>query len=212
MTPFKKKTELIWLESTDSTNAELRRQLDRLDNLSVIATVEQTAGRGQGSHTWYASPGKNLTFSMLLRFPESGPMYLEASDALLLTCVASLSIRSYLEEKRISAGIKWPNDIWVDGRKICGMLIENRLEGSRIKESIIGIGLNINETGWPAELPNPVSLTELTGEQYDIRKELEILSKTIRRRYNQLGSPDGRTALQEEFGKYMFRLDGEQQS
>ncbi len=139
-------------------------------------------------------------------------MYLEASDALLLTCVASLSIRSYLEEKGISAGIKWPNDIWVDGRKICGMLIENRLEGSRIKESIIGIGLNINETGWPAELPNPVSLTELTGEQYDIRKELEILSKTIRRRYNQLGSPDGRTALQEEFGKYMFRLDGEQQS
>ena len=106
MTPFKKKTELIWLESTDSTNAELRRQLDRLDNLSVIATVEQTAGRGQGSHTWYASPGKNLTFSLLLRFPESGPMYLEASDALLLTCVASLSIRRYLEEKGISAGIK----------------------------------------------------------------------------------------------------------
>ena len=80
MTPFKKKTELIWLESTDSTNAELRRQLDRLDNLSVIATVEQTAGRGQGSHTWYASPGKNLTFSLLLRFPESGLMPPGRSD------------------------------------------------------------------------------------------------------------------------------------
>lgn len=212
MTPFEEMTEVLWLDSIDSTNAEVRRRLPDLDNLSIIATIEQTAGRGQGSHTWYATPGKNLTFSLLLKFPESGAMSLEASDALLLTCVASLSIRSYLEEKGVAAGIKWPNDIWVNGRKICGMLIENRLDGSRIKESIIGIGLNINETGWPQELPNPVSLSELTGKVYDIKEELDTLASIICRRYDQLGSPDGRLSLQEEFGKYMFRLDAEPQS
>ena len=70
----------------------------------------------------------------------------------------------------------------------------------------MGIGLNLNETGWPAELPNPVSLTELTGKRYRLQSELKRLQKAICRRFDLLATPDGRKSLQEEFGKYMFRL------
>ena len=142
MTPFKKKTELIWLESTDSTNAELRRQLDRLDNLSVIAAEGQSAGRGQGDHTWFASPGKNITATVVLK-----PENLDAGDYLFVTRVTTLALLSYLRERGVKARIKWPNDIWVDDRKICGILIENILDGSRMKACLLGLGLNIDEEG-----------------------------------------------------------------
>lgn len=207
MEPSDAGAKILWLETADSTNSELRRHIPELDNLSIIATREQTAGRGQGTHTWYASPGKNLTFSILYRFGENCP--LAASDAILITQVTTLALRDYLLGHGVQARIKWPNDIWVRDRKICGILIENTLETGMVRESIVGIGLNLNERGWPPELPNPVSLCELTGREYTPEKELEALHKEIRRRFGQLASPDGRCSLQEEFGKYMFRLPEE---
>jgi BirA family biotin operon repressor/biotin-[acetyl-CoA-carboxylase] ligase len=198
---------IFWLESTDSTNYALRARLRELDNLSIVAAREQTAGRGQGTHTWFATPGRNLTFSILYRFGETCP--LAAADAILITQVTTLALRDYLLAHGVEARIKWPNDIWVGDRKICGILIENSLEGASVRESIVGIGLNLNETGWPAELPNPVSLTELTGQRYDTQEELERLHKAICRRFGLLATPDGRKSLQEEFGKYMFRLHEE---
>ncbi len=177
------------------------------DNLSVVAARGQTAGRGQGDHRWHSTPGENLTFSILYRF--EGPFALAASDALLITQVTTLGLRDYLLGHGVQARIKWPNDIWVGDRKICGILIENILEGNRILAGIVGIGLNLNERDWPAALPNPVSLYELTGRTYEPETELPRLSKAICRRFGQLASTDGRTALQEEFGKCMFRLHGE---
>ena len=198
---------IFWLESTDSTNYALRARLDGLDNLSIIAAKAQTAGRGQGMHTWYATPGRNLTFSILYRFGEACPLV--AADAILITQVTTLALRDYLLAHGVEARIKWPNDIWVGDRKICGILIENKLEGASIRESIVGIGLNLNETGWPAELPNPVSLGELTGKRYRLQPELKRLQKAICRRFGLLATPDGRKSLQEEFGKYVFRLHEE---
>lgn len=136
---------------------------------------------------------------------------LNASDALLITCVTTLGIRDYLLTRGITARIKWFNDIWVGDRKICGILIENILEGSRITKSIVGIGLDVNETGWPSELPNPVSMKELTGKTYNLDEEMIALHKAICQRYDQLGSDTGRKQLQEEFEKYMFRLPSAQQ-
>ena len=204
MEPSDRCPRILWMESADSTNSELRRRLADCDNLSVVAARSQTAGRGQGSHSWYASPGKNLTFSVLYRF--EGAFTLAAADALLITQITTLAIRDYLSGYGISAGIKWPNDIWVDGRKICGILIENTVESGFIRESIVGIGINLNETAWPAELPNPVSLYELTHRFYLPEVELQRLEKEIRRRFGFLATPDGRTSLQEEFGKHMFML------
>ena len=204
MEPSDACAHILWLETADSTNSELRRRIAGLDNLSIVAAREQTAGRGQGTHTWFSSPGRNLTFSILYRF---GDAYaLAASDAILITQVTTLAIRDYLLGHGVRARIKWPNDIWVEDRKICGILIENTLESGMVRESIVGIGLNLNETGWPPELPNPVSLRELTGREYAPDAELTALEIEIRRRFGLLASPDGRCSLQEEFGRFMFRL------
>ena len=197
---------ILWLDTAASTNSELRERMSGLENLSVVAARAQTAGRGQGTHTWHASPGQNLTFSILYRF--EGPYALAAADTLLITQVTTLALRDYLLGHGVQARIKWPNDIWVGERKICGILIENMLEGAAVRASIVGIGLNLNETGWPAELPNPVSLRELTGRVYDPGEELRRVQKEIRRRFGCLAEADGRTSLQEEFGKYLFKLPG----
>ena len=206
MEPSQAGGQILWLDTVDSTNSELRKRISGFDNLSIIATREQTAGRGQGTHTWYATPGKNLTFSILYRF--EGAYALAASDALLITQVTTLALRDYLLGHGVRARIKWPNDIWVEDRKICGILIENTIVEGQIRASIVGIGLNLNETGWPAELPNPVSLYELTGKHFDPEAELVRLENEIRHRFGQLASFGGRISLQEEFGKFMFRLPG----
>ncbi|MBO4670304.1 MAG: biotin--[acetyl-CoA-carboxylase] ligase [Bacteroidales bacterium] len=201
MTPRQSPGNIIWLETAESTNKTLREGLEHYDNLSVVAAREQTAGRGQGAHTWHSAKGMNLTFSMLFK-----PTELLAEDMILITCATTLGIRDYLLEKGIEARIKWPNDIWVGERKICGTLIENILDGLRIRLSIIGIGFNLNETDWPADLPNPVSLSNLTGERYEPEAELELLVEKIRRRFAMTDNNDGRSVLQEEFGKNHFRL------
>ena len=206
MKPLQAETGIIWVESSKSTNSELRRRIDSLDNLSVIAAAEQTAGRGQGDHSWFSSPRTNLTFSMLLRFGPGFPVTLGASEAVTVTHIAALAVRDYLLTKGIDSRIKWPNDIWVGDRKICGMLIENSSCGGRLVCSIAGIGLNVNESSWPAELPNPVSMKELLGKSYVLTDELVELVRRLRARYSQAASVEGRLALDEEFGKYVFRL------
>ena len=192
---------IIWYDELDSTNNEARRVLDALDNLSVIAAVGQSAGRGQGDHTWFASPGKNITATIVLK-----PENLSAGDYLFVTRVTTLALLSYLREHGVQARIKWPNDIWVEDRKICGILIENIIDGNRMKACLIGIGLNINEEGWPENLPNPVSLKELTGKEYDVRHELQLLVGQISSHSEMLLSSDGRNYLEQEFARYVFRL------
>lgn len=210
MAPLSEASKIIWLESTVSTNYELRQRKDSLDNLSIIATHCQTAGRGQGDHSWHSTPGRNLTFSILLRFPLEGVFSLKVSDMLLITELTTLAIKDYLRGKGIEARIKWPNDIWVEEKKICGILIENILQGSMISESIVGIGLNVNEDNWPAELPNPVSVKQLTEKEYILEDELSCLHKKICRRFEQLSSECGRKSLDCEFTESMFKLHEEQ--
>ena len=193
---------IIWLESTDSTNLELRRRLGQSGNLTVIAAEMQSAGRGQGEHTWHSAPGQNLTFSILLRH-----RCLKASDALAVTSIMALGIRDYLQAKGIEPWIKWPNDIWVGEKKICGILVENSIHSGMIEFSIVGVGLDLNQTDWPAELPNPVSLKDLTGRQYDTREELRQLSDALAGRSAQASSPEGTAEIIEEFGRVVVRLD-----
>ena len=201
MTPSQRHADILWLDVTDSTNRYLREASERCDNLSVVAAREQTSGRGQGTHTWHSQSGMNLLFSILYK-----PEKLQAKDMILITCATTLGILDYLGTKGVKARIKWPNDIWVDDRKICGILIENKLDGDLIRQSIIGIGFNLNQDEWPEELPNPVSLRQLTGDRYELADELEQLVEKIRRRFASVGDRDGESNLQEEFGKYVFRL------
>lgn len=200
-----------WLDTTDSTNSDIRRGLDGLANLSVIAARFQSAGRGQGTHTWLSPKDENLTFSILLRFGEGGIPVLAAKDVVRITQVATLSIHDYLASEGIESRIKWPNDVWVNDRKICGMLIENILDGADVSHSIIGIGINMNQVSFDPSLPNPVSLRMLTGRYYDLKDSLDSIYEMICRRVALLSCPDGYNELEMDFNKYLFHLDRSRQ-
>lgn len=195
-------SNICWLKDTDSTNNELRRRLDQSGDLTIIAAEMQSAGRGQGDHTWHSAPGQNLTFSILLRH-----RCLKASDALAVTSIMALGIRDYLRAEGVEPWIKWPNDIWVGDRKICGILVENTIHGGAIEFSIVGVGLDLNQTDWPSELPNPVSLKELTGREYDTHEELRKLSEALARRSARVSVPGGAAEIMEEFNTVVVRLD-----
>ena len=155
-----KKHDIIWLDTTDSTNEEARRRISDIDNLSVVSAYRQTAGRGQRGNTWSSSPGENLTFSIVIKYGhEHGQVLpMRACDQFSVSEAAALAVVDLLASYNIEAKIKWPNDIYAGDNKICGILIENSLKGMEIDWSIIGIGLNVNQTVFDVSLPNPISM------------------------------------------------------
>ena len=150
---MKNNPDIIWLDNAESSNDEARKAIDTLDNLSVVAVRCQTAGRGQGTNSWVSAPGENLTFSVVLKDPD-----ISASEVVAISQITALSVVDFLSKHGIEAKIKLPNDIYVRSKKICGILIENSLCGNKIKWSIVGIGINVNQTIFPSSLPNPTSM------------------------------------------------------
>lgn len=163
--------QCIHLDETSSTNLWLSEHGGN-DDIVVWADY-QTTGHGCGTNTWESERGKNLTFSVLLH-----PTNLEAHRQFHISMAASLAVVDALANYTTGLSIKWPNDIYWHDRKICGILIENRLTGTMIKESIIGIGLNINQEHFVSDAPNPVSLRQILG--YETPRE-EILKKVLER-------------------------------
>ncbi|MGM9735937.1 MAG: biotin--[acetyl-CoA-carboxylase] ligase [Candidatus Cryptobacteroides sp.] len=166
------KHSILWLDNVDSTNLEARRRISDIDNLSVLSARTQTKGRGQRGNSWVSSPGENLTFSIVLKFGGHHSQQMQAYDQFAISQMAALSVVDFLAEHGIEAEIKWPNDIYVDNRKICGMLIENSLNGGWLSWSIIGIGINVNQTDFPETLVNPTSMALQTGQKYDVESLL----------------------------------------
>lgn len=203
-----KRADIIWLEEVDSTNSEARRHISDIDNLSVVSALSQSQGRGQMGNTWSSAPGENLTFSIVMK-PE-GLDAIRARDQFVLSEAAALTIVEFLSGHDIQAEIKWPNDIYVGNRKICGMLIENSLRGDTISHSIIGIGLNVNQRNFDINLPNPTSMAILSGIGTDIRKALEEITDTFRSICEtMLASSEGRTRLRSLYLSRLWRLDEE---
>ena len=164
---------IIWLESVDSTNNEAKRRIDGLSDMSVIAAYEQTAGRGQREKIWLSDPGKNLTASIILK--GEGPILnrVKPENQFVISEMISKTMVNLLADYGVVARIKWPNDIYVGDKKICGILIEHTLRGLSIIHSIIGIGLNVNQTEFDESLPNPTSLVlETKIDQFDLNELL----------------------------------------
>jgi BirA family biotin operon repressor/biotin-[acetyl-CoA-carboxylase] ligase len=142
---------------------------------TVIMAESQYAGRGQQQNKWNSEPGKNLTFSLLLY-----PTFLPVTNQFDLTRIISLGVHDALEP--ILGGrlkIKWPNDIYYGDKKLGGMLIENSLQGSQIKQSIIGIGLNVNQAQFPDWVPNPASVKQILQQDYDLKTLLSDICRNI---------------------------------
>ena len=122
---------------------------------------------------WLSSPGKNLTFSIVLKFDDSQSQNFNQSD---INDIISLTIVELLSNYGINARIKYPNDIYVGDKKISGILIEHSLRGEKMVNSIIGVGLNVNQQQFDISLPNPTSMISETGsKEIDLRTLLEDL-------------------------------------
>ena len=171
-----------YIKNIDSTSTELRRRMsaEELPHGYCISADFQTAGHGQATNHWESEDGKNLLFSLLLR-----PSVIPASEQFVITEIVTLAIINALQDyirQRIT--IKWPNDIYVGDKKLCGILIENALCGPTIDTCIVGIGININQELFTSNAPNPISLKQLNGRDNDREEIFEEIYQNILRYYD----------------------------
>ena len=208
---------IVKLDSVESTNKYCEAlDLAEVEDFTCYWALEQTAGIGQRGNHWEAEAGKNLTFSLVLH-----PIFLLAERQFKLTEALSLALIDFLsplapqgrrpqfipplsrgggrkpEGFHLSPSIKWPNDIYVGNRKICGTLVSTHLTTQAIKQSsnqaiissaICGIGLNVNQTVFPDWVPNPTSLALLSGKEFELEPLLKSLLSCIEKRYCNLKS------------------------
>ena len=191
-------------KETDSTNNRLAQLCDR-ENIKEFTTLlvdKQTAGKGQRGNSWEAEPDKNLLFSFVIF-----PVFLEAKQQFLISQIVSLAIKEELDTYTTDISIKWPNDIYWKDKKICGMLIENDLMGRNISQSIAGVGININQEVFHSSAPNPVSLFQITGKQYDIFNILEHIMLRIQIYYDLL-QKNNTALITAQYERSLFRKEG----
>jgi BirA family biotin operon repressor/biotin-[acetyl-CoA-carboxylase] ligase len=179
--------QLIELESVDSTNnyAMARIHEGLASDGMVYLTHHQLAGKGQRGKTWISEPGQNLTISLVIK-----PSHLNLNQQFLFSAAIALAIidlvRGFHDK---NWKIKWPNDIYWSDRKAGGILIENVIAGQTWSWAVVGIGLNLNQSYFPLEIPNAVSISQITGAKYKpveiaraltplIRERISILRKT----------------------------------
>ena len=198
---------LIKLDRLASTNDYLREQLSNFKPLaegSAIMATEQFQGKGQRGNIWRSEPGKNLTLSILLY-----PSFLAISKQFFLNVAISLGIAKWLQtQTKAQITVKWPNDIMANEQKICGILIENQIKKDSISSSIIGMGININQTDFPAEISHKVcSLKKLLQKSDDICIEnlLPELFYYLETQYDRLMAGDGTELLKDYNSILMWR-------
>ena len=204
-------------DSLESTNRYCEAlDLARVEDFTCYWALEQTAGIGQRGNHWHAAPGENLTFSLVLH-----PTFLPAARQFRLTQALSLGVIDLIERieaiDRINSidsitsiasilsipSIKWPNDIYVAGKKLCGTLVSTRLQCDALASAVCGIGLNVNEREFPDWVPHPTSLSLLTDKRYDLESLLRQLLDCIEKRYNDLKSGQD---PQEEYLSHLMNL------
>lgn len=195
------------LEEATSTNTLLTTWIkeENVPEGSILVARRQTQGRGQKGNSWHSLPYENLTFSMVLY-----PLAIHVTEQFVLSQLTALAVREVLLDKYTDISIKWPNDIYAGDRKIAGILIENNLNGKQIASCILGIGLNVNQAVFPEELPNPVSLYQLTGKKEELSQLLQALQTAIYTRYQfLLAQPDkAKEQIHSEFCQALYRKEG----
>ncbi len=194
------KFKLKLLDEATSTN-DVLKELARLQTEEglVVYAKSQTAGRGQMGNSWEAEAGQNLTFSLLL-----APVFLKAEEQIWLNMAICLALRDMLSRHLENVNIKWPNDIYVDDKKIAGLLIENNLQSGYIRCSIIGIGINVNQVDFNNRSATSFMLEKLIPS--DLMDLLTQLLEDIEQRYVQLEMKQYKF-IQWEYLKHLYRKD-----
>ena len=164
---------------TASTNDDARDE--KYHEGDVVWADFQTAGRGQRGHVWHSQKGENLTFSVVLE-----PLFVPIAEQFLVSEVVALSLVDMLAEYGIEAKIKWTNDIYVGDKKLVGILIEHSLAPKSLRRTIVGVGINVNQTEFDSALPNPVSMAQLLGKKLDAEGILKCFLKHLQLNYELL--------------------------
>ena len=175
---------------------------------SVFLAEEQTAGRGRGAHSWQSPRSTGIYCSVVLR-PALPP-----SEALVLALAAGLAVRAAIEQvdSRVSPDLKWPNDVLIDGKKVCGVLTEMNAEVTRVRYVVVGIGINVNQQSFPKELEGEAtSLRMTTGSDWSRVELTAALLKSLDREYRQLvEQPDARQSILRRFAEQSSWVRGKQ--
>ena len=194
---------IIRVKVVDSTNNYLKKLVhdEHPEEGSMVITKFQSAGRGQMGNGWASKAGKNLLLSLLI-YPDN----LLANEQFIISRMASLAVKNCLDQFVDDIRIKWPNDIYWKDKKIAGMLIENDVQGRYIQNSVIGIGININQPSFPEDLPNPVSLRQITGTENDIDNIADIFVREFFLLYREF--QDGKTTqIEDEYMLDLYRVN-----
>ncbi len=193
----------IFLEKVDSTQTYATQLVAKTSPIegTCIRTDYQSAGKGQiGSH-WHSEAGRNLLCSYILY-----PSFVPLDDVYYLNIISSLALVDLCKDLGIIATIKWPNDIYVDHKKLAGILVQNILQGSNIKATIMGIGINVNEIIFPESLPNPTSIKLIIGQEIELKSLHQILSENLEKYYLKL--KEGLfTEVWEQYHQYLYKKD-----
>lgn len=193
--------EISEYDELSSTNTEAGRYpAGELKDRSVVLTYRQTQGRGQETNSWESEPGKNISMTVVLCPPGC-----EASRQFAVSMICALGVCDFVRRYAEGVCVKWPNDVYVGDKKICGILIEHTVVGRFVKRSLCGIGVNINQAEFLSDAPNPVSLFQLTGKRIPLEKVLGELLECIGARYRQIGEY-GR--LERDFMDSLYRRQG----
>lgn len=200
------KFNIINIESLDSTNNHAQKLVSRRELVEgdVIITGHQESGKGHGSNLWESEEGKNLTFSLILE-----PDFISPSYQFVLTEIVSLSVRDILIKKLMpgnikNVSVKWPNDIYIEDKKIAGILFQNYIVGNKIDYSIVGIGINLNQEVFFSDAINPVSLINYTKEEVVVSEFLDELLNMIDLRYEKLKAELNYAEIKKEYMSNLY--------
>jgi len=186
----------MYIAQTNSTNTYLKEHPD----IESVYAAYQTAGRGQAGNSWESEKGKNLLLSYRIHGGE-----LPASEQWQVCMKASVALRMTVANFIADASklsIKWPNDLYYGDKKLAGMLIEHQLSGGYILESIVGIGLNVNQTQWRGSAPNPISIKQITGTD----NRIDELAKNLADNLRNIGATS--TDWKRLYHQYLYRREG----
>lgn len=171
---------------------------------TVISAHHQTAGKGQIGSSWLVEAGKNLTLSVILH-----PHFLPIPRQFLLNQAVSLAVVDFLKQfiRTDIVRLKWPNDVYIGDKKSTGILIQNTISGSKLQNTVVGLGININQTDFPTILPNPTSLALATGQNnYDLAELRQVLFSCLEARYLQLKAKHWEQ-LNEAYHNTLYKLN-----
>ena len=193
---------VIRLDTVDSTNTYLHAYRGDED-VVVVTARHQTAGRGQGGNRWEDAEGQNLLFSIQIR-----PVEVAIGHQFVLAMAEALALKRALDAYADGMELKWPNDIYVGHRKICGMLLEHDLRGGIISRTIIGPGINVNQRIFRSDAPNPVSLFQLLHHTMSREEVMERFLQRFADYYARLEGGGATDEIHRTYHERLYRRDG----